>query len=77
MKTLIGGYAYVILGVSIKGGEIQIRGGLRIIKVSVICLKEVVDDQRRPVEEDAGYIVGVWPKLLARHDTVKDETWIW
>ena len=76
-KILSSGYAHVILGVSVESGEIQIGRGLRIIEVSVVCLKEVVNDQRGPVKEDTGYIVGMRPEFLARHDTVEDETWIW
>jgi len=32
-----------------------------------------VNDQRRPVEEDAGDFIGMWPEFLASHHAVKDE----
>jgi hypothetical protein len=40
-----------------------------------ICREEhTVNDQRGPRKEDRGHLVGVRSKLLASHDTVKDET---
>lgn len=76
LEGIVSRPTYIILSVSIQSGKVQIRRGLRVVEVSMICLKEIMDNQRCPIEEDARHIVRMRLELLSRHHAVKNESWI-
>ena len=64
----------ILLYISVESTQIKVRRRPRVIEVLVIRLEQVVDDQRGPVEEDTGDLIGMGLELLPCHDTVKDES---
>ena len=57
--------------VSVECRQVQVRRRLGNVKIAMIGLEKVVNDQRRPVEEYAGHFIWVWDKRVAAHDAIK------
>lgn len=59
--------------VSVECGQIQVGRCLGYIEIMMIGLEEVVNDERGPIEEHAGDLVGVGDEGVAAHDAVEDQ----